>query len=252
MGQTKSKNSVESVTNSMMEVVNSNVNSNVTSVDLSQAIKIVQGDNSTISDTNFKQKQAFVVNSETMQSATNRTTLENNLDQQAKLSASATNTAFNFSPNSTQANNVTKYVTDIKNSIYNSFTNTCSNSVNAEQLVDIEMGNNATIRNVTFDQDQSGKLMVKCIQNTQSYTEAVNNLQQYLDSNSSSTVSSPITWIIIGIVVIVVVIAIIIGLIIFFSVRNKNKTSKTGGSFGKTSDEIDLDSIRSIPTGVNS
>jgi hypothetical protein len=225
MGNSKSKNIVESVTNTLLEVVNETTQTCSQAVNMNQIIS-VKGKNVNITGSTISQNQVFDVNFSCLQDAKTVNNLQSSLDQKAQQLAASTNQALNLNPGSTSSKNITNYITNIKESILNAYTGECSNAVDAMQRIDIEAKDNVNINNATLDQDQAGKLITTCIQKSEAYNQAVSNVQQAVDQSAQSTVQPLINtnfiWIIAAIIAIIIIIAIVAFLIILFSGRKKS------------------------------
>lgn len=221
MGAKSSKNEVESITKSFLDVVTSVTQECTQPVNQSQVLNVRGNRGSIIDIGNIDWSQAVTLDLQCFTSAKTTNDITNAIDQQAQQLANTTTTALNFNIGSVESENVTRYITDLGTSISNAYKQNCSNAVSQAQLADITDNTGSVIRTGDLSWNQTASSIANCIQNVDTVNTAKNNLEQSIAQSATTKVN----WLGIGGIIALIVIVLIIGVVIFLIVRSSQKTA---------------------------
>jgi hypothetical protein len=199
MGTTSSKVSAKSITNQLMSVVSSAVatagNSNV-----GGNVLILDGA-CNLENTTITQKNTVKVTADIIQSVVNSVTTKNNLEQKVKQISAAEAPNLNLA-GSTKSSTFTELITNISTAISSSSTASCSQNNFYSNV--IRCTGNAKERDGQILQENVGDYMFACSQKIDQVTNAQQELQTFIDQQSTSKVKDVITGILIVVAVIIV------------------------------------------------
>lgn len=227
MGQSKSKNQVESVTKSFLDVVTSTTQSCVSSVNQNQVASF-RAKGGIINVGNIDWDQVVTVKSGCALSDTTKSDLDTSLQQQAQQMAAATNSAFGINLGSQKAINVAKYTTELATAVKNSYEGRCANIINQNQTATFESVDGGVLNVADLNWSQTQHSILDCIQSNEDVITAKHNLEQEIGQTSKTSVSG-LTFFLIFIVI-GVVLVLIIGVVIFFLLRTQKNAQQFASS----------------------
>lgn len=220
MGSTISRNTVEAVTDILINV---NLNSIQTCQSTIRSVQeiIIEGNNIDISGINLSQ----VVNTDLtcVQSTDTKTNIDNNIKIAIDQISKAINQQFHIG--GVDAENTTSFVTRLSTSINQTFIQTCTNNLVANQVIDVK-GTNIKFTNSNFDQNVNATQ--SCIKSDSSVVSDQNSLSQHITQTATAEVESlfgSIVGMIIASIVFIVIIIVIL--------------NSSGGSSGSTTVKLD-------------
>jgi len=222
----KAENVVESTTNVMLDIVNETLQQCTTPVSQVQQSDIVQGDGGIIEGVTFGFRQGVAIDIQCVTSTETINDLDTDIQRTVTQQAEAVTSSLGLPWGSSEANNITRSITNLGTSIRNAYRQECGGIVAQTQTSSIRQGDGGIIRNVDFNFEQTSDNVINCIQNAVNVNNAKTNLLENINQEAEAVVEGfkfPIwAFVIIGVVLITVL--VVIGLITFFIIRGVTST----------------------------
>ena len=180
-GNSKSKNVVKTVNETITKVINTTSQSCAANVMATQNIKIKTMGSITFKNSNISQKVYLDVSC--LQNNKIKNTISNQLKNELMQLAQATAGAINFSK--AKSKNVTEITNKITNIVENEITQEVMSSVAMENNMDLE-----AVGNVVFEHsniEQFNKSVLRTIQTNDSLTDAINDFANTVTQDSDSS-----------------------------------------------------------------
>jgi len=211
MGNTKSKVSADSITESLLSIMVSiateaaGATSSENKINLSDDCKV---DNTTIDQSNYVRLDVSII-----QTISSEATASNELDAKVESEATATAPNLNLNPGSSEADDYTNLIANLATELSQNIGANCT--LNAQNVNTFECTDNAGTSYLLVKQDQLGEYLFDCTQNIEAVSDAKASLQTFIDAHSSAETKDIITGILI--VIAVIIFLIIVGYVVMKS-----------------------------------